>query len=213
MDTLSAAVLETARAMNGAGINRGAAGNVSARCEGGFVITPTGMSYSECMPSDMATVDFHGVTSGPRRPSSEWRIHRDIYLSYPQAGAVIHAHSPFATALACQELEIPPFHYMIARFGGDTIPCAAYATFGTQELSDMILKALSDRCACLMSHHGMVLYGQDLHNALSLAIELEALCEQFWRVSQLGTPKLLDGAEMLRVSKLFESYGKQPTLD
>lgn len=207
---MHAAVLATARAMNASGINRGSAGNVSARCDGGFVITPTGMAYDECAAVDMVKVGADGTASGRRAPSSEWRFHRDIYAAHPGAGAVIHTHSPFATALACQELEIPPFHYMIARFGGDSVRCAAYATFGTQELSDAMLAALANRRACLMAHHGMVVYGRDLKEALALAIELETLCEQYWRVLQLGTPKLLPADEMARVIEKFAGYGQQP---
>ncbi|MCX8087309.1 MAG: class II aldolase/adducin family protein [Rhodocyclaceae bacterium] len=206
---LASELLAAARAMNAAGINRGAAGNVSARCAGGFLITPTGMAYDECTPEDIVKVGADGTALGRRKPSSEWRFHRDIYAARPEAGAILHAHSPFATALACQEIEIPPFHYMIARFGGETIRCAAYATFGTQELSDAILIALQDRRACLMAHHGMAVFGAHLKEALALAIEFEALCEQYWRVLQLGKPKLLPADEMARVLEKFKNYGKQ----
>ncbi len=215
---LAEQVLATARAMNASGINRGSAGNVSARCDGGFVITPTGMAYADCEPSDMVRVGMDGNPSAsgldgglarPRKPSSEWRFHRDIYAARPEAGAVVHTHSPFATALACQEQGIPAFHYMVARFGAADVRCAAYATFGTQELSDAILVALADRSACLMAHHGMVVFGRDCGHALALAEELETLCEQYWRVLQLGTPRLLDAAEMERVLAKFASYGQQ----
>lgn len=218
MIELAAEVLATARAMNAAGINRGTAGNVSARCADGFLITPTGMAYDECLPEDMVNVGMDGgppkvgaggTAAGRRKPSSEWRFHRDIYAARPEAGAIIHTHSPFATSLACQELDIPAFHYMIARFGGDTLRCATYATFGTQELSDAMLVALEDRRACLIAHHGMVVFGADLKQALALAVELESLCEQFWRVLQLGAPKVLPADEMLRVIEKFKGYGKQ----
>lgn len=211
MSTLASAVLATARQMNAVGINRGTAGNVSARDGDGFIITPTGMAYDACVSEDMVRVKLgSGETAqGRRKPSSEWRFHRDIYVARPEAGAIIHTHSPFATALACQELEIPAFHYMIARFGGATLRCAAYATFGTQALSDAMLVALRDRRACLMAHHGMVVFGADLKEALALAVELEALCEQYWRVLQLGAPKLLPPDEMARVIEKFKNYGKQ----
>jgi len=209
MNGRAAEVLATACAMNAVGINRGAAGNVSCRDGDGFVITPTGMAYDECVPDDMVKVGSGGMAQGKRKPSSEWRFHRDIYAARPEAGAIIHTHAPFATALACQELEIPPFHYMIARFGGDTIRCAAYATFGTQALSDALLVALEGRRACLMAHHGMVVFGADLKEALALAVEFEALCEQYWRVLQLGAPKLLPADEMARVIEKFKDYGKQ----
>ncbi|MBI5901181.1 MAG: class II aldolase/adducin family protein [Rhodocyclales bacterium] len=206
---LAEKVLATARAMNASGINRGSAGNVSARCDGGFLITPTGMAYDACSPGDMVMVGMDGAANGRRKPSSEWRFHRDIYLARPEAGAVVHTHSPFATALACQEQGIPAFHYMVARFGGDDLRCAAYATFGTQELSDALVIALHERNACLMAHHGMVVFGRDCDHALALAVELETLCEQYWRVLQLGAPRLLDAAEMQRVLAKFATYGQQ----
>jgi L-fuculose-phosphate aldolase len=206
---LATKVLATARAMNASGINRGSAGNVSARCAGGFIITPTGMAYDACSAADMVRVGADGTVSGSRKPSSEWRFHRDIYAARPEAGAVVHTHSPFATALACQEKGVPAFHYMVARFGGADVRCAAYATFGSQELSDAIIGALDGRCACLMAHHGMVVFGRGCDHALALAVELETLCEQYWRVLQLGAPKLLPAEEMTRVLAKFATYGQQ----
>jgi L-fuculose-phosphate aldolase len=206
---LATRVLATARAMNASGINRGSAGNVSARCADGFIITPTGMAYDACTTDDMVKVGADGTAGGLRKPSSEWRFHRDIYAARPEAGAVVHTHSPFATALACQEKGVPAFHYMVARFGGIDVRCAAYATFGSQELSDAIIGALGGRCACLMAHHGMVVFGRDCDHALALSVELETLCEQYWRVLQLGAPKLLPAVEMARVLTKFASYGQQ----
>ena len=217
MDDLKAQVLATAVAMNASGINKGSAGNVSARCEYGFVITPTGMAYDECVADDMVWLPLNdnssvGASTPPspqRKPSSEWRFHRDIYTAHPKAGAIVHTHSPFATALACHGMGIPAFHYMIARFGGGDVRCAAYATFGTQELSAAIVEALKDRCACLMAHHGMLVYGANLKHALALAIELESLAEQYWRTFQLGPVKLLPDTEIARVVEKFASYGQQ----
>ena len=195
--------------MNASGINRGSAGNVSARCKDGFIITPTGMAYDACTAADMVKVGADGTATGTRKPSSEWRFHRDIYAARAEAGAVVHTHSPFATALACQGQGIPPFHYMVARFGGRDVRCAAYATFGSQALSDAIISALKGRSACLMAHHGMVVFGRDCDHALALAVELETLCEQYWRVLQLGAPRLLPEAEMSRVLAKFATYGQQ----
>lgn len=206
---LKSVVLATARAMNAERLNRGAAGNVSVRHRDGFLITPTGMAYDACLPEDVVFVDLDGTPQGRRKPSSEWRFHRDIYAVRPEAGAIVHAHAPFAVSLACMGCAIPAFHYMVARFGGDDVRCAAYATFGTQELSDAVLAALQDRCACLMAHHGVVVFGRDLDDALALAVELEALCEQYWRVLQIGGPRLLPADEMARVLEAFRDYGRQ----
>lgn len=206
---LKAAVLATAKAMNAERLNRGAAGNVSVRHGNGFLITPTGMAYDACQAEDVVLVSLDGKPTGRRKPSSEWRFHRDIYAERPEAGAVVHAHAPFAVSLACMGCAIPPFHYMVARFGGTDVRCADYATFGSQALSGAVLAALHERCGCLMAHHGMVVFGKDLDHALALAIEMEALCEQYWRVLQIGAPRLLDEDEMARVLAAFRDYGRQ----
>jgi L-fuculose-phosphate aldolase len=202
-------LIDCARRMTALGLNSGTAGNLSVRAQGGFLITPTGMDYAALQPEDIVFMDLDGTPSGPRQPSSEWRFHRDLYLARPEASAVLHAHSPFATSIACLRRDLPPFHYMIARFGGDTLRCAAYATFGSQALSDAALAAIAGRCACLLANHGMLVFGGDLDQALALGGELEALCEQYWRACAIGTPVLLDAAEMATVLDKFASYGQQ----
>lgn len=208
MTELHAAVLSAARALNATGINRGTAGNVSVRTEGGFIVTPTGLAYETSTAADMVPVSLDGSPAGRRKPSSEWRFHRDLYAARPELGAVIHTHSPFATSLACMGAGIPAFHYMVARFGGADVRCADYATFGTQALSDAVLRAMEGRRGCLMAHHGMLVAGVDLAEALALAIELESLAEQYWRVLQIGGPRLLSEEEMRRVLEKFRDYGK-----
>jgi L-fuculose-phosphate aldolase len=203
------ALIATACAMQPAGLNRGTAGNVSVRHGDGFHITPTGMAYGALVADDIPLMALDGSHQGRRKPSSEWRFHRDLYASRPEVGAVLHAHSPFAVSLACLRLNIPPFHYMIARFGGDSIRCADYAIFGSAELSAAAMAAMQDRKACLLANHGLLVAGRDLDEALALAIELEELCEQYWRASQLGQPALLSGAEMDAVLEKFAGYGQQ----
>ncbi len=201
------AVVDTARRLNAAGINRALAGNVSARLTDGFLITPSGVPYEELTPGAIVTVAADG-TVGPRaRPSSEWRIHHDIYRHRPEVGAVVHAHPPFATTLACLRRPIPPFHYMVAVAGGTDIRCAGYATFGTQELSDLVLGALDGRRACLMANHGLVAVGANLAAALRLAVEVESLAETYWRALQVGEPVLLSGDQMAEALEGFRTYG------
>ena len=206
-------LLEVACALDAARLNTGTAGNVSLRTEEGMLVTPSGMPSAACTPADMVEVADDGTARGALAPSSEWRMHRDIYRNRPEACAIVHTHAPFATALACQRVGIPPFHYMVARFGGKDVRCAGYATFGTQALSDHILSALENRNACLIANHGMAVFGRDLDHALSLAIEFEALCEQYWRTLQLGTPVLLSDAEMAEVIERFSWYGRPVTRD
>ena len=201
-------IIAAVRALAAHNLNRGSAGNVSARWNEGLLVTPTGMGAEEMLPGDVVPMAMDGSWHGARQPSSEWRFHRDLYAARPEAGAVVHAHAPFATALACLRADIPPFHYMIARFGGSTVRCAAYATFGTQAVSDAALAALEGRSACLLANHGLLVFGHDLRHALDLAIEFESLCEQYWRALQLGRPVLLSDAEMEVVLEKFKSYGQ-----
>ena len=194
------------------GLNKGVAGNVSVRAEEsgetGFLITPTGIPYASLVREDIVFMRADGSARGVRKPSSEWRFHRDVYAARPAAGAIVHAHSPFATSLACLRRDIPAFHYMIARFGGDTLRCAQYATFGTQALSAAVLTAMEGRTACLLANHGMLVYGHTLDQAFDLAVELESLCEQYWRACQIGDPVLLEADEMRTVLDKFAHYGQ-----
>ena len=202
-------LIAAALAMQASGLNRGTAGNISLRADDGFYITPTGMPYAALTAADIPHMTLAGTISGQRKPSSEWRLHRDLYAARPHVGAVVHAHSPFAVSLACLRCDIPPFHYMIARFGGDTVRCSRYEIFGSQELSAAALDAMVDRHACLLANHGLLVAGRDLEQALALAGELEELCEQYWRTCQLGTPVLLSPAEMAAVGEKFSRYGQQ----
>lgn len=202
-------LLDTALAMNRLGLNQGMAGNVSVRIETAFLITPSAMAYEECVPADMVLVGMDGRAHGPCRPSSEWRLHRDIYRLHPEAGAVLHAHPPWCTTLACLEREIPAFHYMVAVAGGDSIPLAGYATFGTAELSRQVEAALRDRTACLMAHHGMVCLAGSLKDVLALALEVENLARIYARALQVGEVPLLSRGQMAEVRARFADY-RQP---
>jgi len=199
-------LIVTARSMNGLGINQGTSGNVSARAGKGFLITPSALPYDKTTLDDIVAVALDGTAKGRRRPSSEWRIHRDIYAARPEAGAIVHTHATFATTLACLGKPIPRFHYMVAMAGGDDIRCAPYATFGTQELSNHALAALEGRKACLLANHGMIAVGADLESALALAVEVESLARQYWQAPQAGKPKLLTRKQMAVVLEKFADY-------
>jgi L-fuculose-phosphate aldolase len=214
MNDLSEKLLKTSQKLAELGLNKGTSGNCSVRCENGFLVTPSGMAVEDMTLASMVQMQFDGsfelqVESNAKKPSSEWRFHRDILASRPEINAVIHTHSMFATTLACLHKDIPPFHYMIALAGGDTIRCAPYALFGSQTLSDNALNALQDRKACLLANHGMIALGRDLEDALAVTVEVENLCEQYWRILQVNSnPPLLSEAEMREVFQQFKGYGK-----
>jgi L-fuculose-phosphate aldolase len=194
--------------MNARGINQGTSGNISARVPGGFLITPSGMTYEETKPDDIVMMRLDGSHEGKRKPSSEWRFHRDLMATRPEMGAVVHTHSMFATTLSCLHMDIPAVHYMIAAAGTSKILCAPYATYGTQETADNAVKALKGRNACLLANHGMIVLGPNLKKAMWLAVEVETLAAQYWRALQIGKPKILPDAEIKRVIEKFRGYGQ-----
>jgi len=202
-------VIDTALKMNALGINQGTSGNVSARSKNGFFITPSGMDYDQLEPHHIVEVRKDGSYLGNYKPSSEWLFHKDIMAARSDVHAIIHTHSKYATTLACMRRDLPPFHYMIAVCGGKDVRCAPYATFGTQELSDVALQALQGRNACLLANHGMIVCGPNLDKALKIAQELEMLCEQYINALQLGELYILSDAEMDEVIYKFKTYGKQ----
>lgn len=204
------AIVAASREMNRLGINQGTSGNIGLRVADGFLVTPTGIPAGALEPAMIVRMGFDGRHDGPLLPSSEWRFHRDILATRPDAQAIVHCHAMFATTLAIARREIPAIHYMIAAAGGPSIRCAPYATYGTQELSDNALAALSGRNACLLANHGMIAIGPSLDRALWLAVEVETLAAQYWRVLQIGGPVLLAETEIATVVGKFASYGQQP---
>ncbi len=203
---LRKSIIDTCLAMNETGLNQGTSGNVSVRFRDGYLITPSAMPYMKMQPGDIVFMDMDGTTCGDQNPSSEWRFHRDIIQNRPDINAVVHTHATHATMLAILEKPILAVHYMVAVAGGHDIRCCPYATFGTQELSDLVLVALKDRFACLMAHHGMIACGASLDKALWLATEVETLAHQYWGALQVGKPEVLSRAEMDRVLEKMKSY-------
>ena len=211
---LRQALIAACRRMNDLGINQGSSGNASIRLPdgSGLLVTPSSLAYEAMQPVDIVALDWDGTPTGPRRPSSEWRFHLDILKARPDAGAVLHTHSMFATTLACLGRGIPSFHYMVAIAGGPDIRCSPYATFGTPELSAHAVTALADRKACLLGNHGMICLEASIEKALALAVEVETLAAQYWRALQIGEPHLLPADEMARVLERFHRmrYGQSP---
>jgi L-fuculose-phosphate aldolase len=208
-DGLRQQLIDTALAMNASGLNQGTSGNLSVRCEGGFLITPSGLDYAGLSLGDIVWMDADGNRKGIRKPSSEWRFHAAIYQHREEANAVLHAHPVNCCALACTGKGIPAFHYMVAIAGGKDIRCADYATFGTSELSAHVLTALQDRKACLMAHHGLTCFEKDLSRVLALAIEVEHLATVYSQILAMGKADILSDTEMELVIEKFRTYGLQ----
>ncbi len=208
-------IIEYSLKLNSTNLSPLRSGNISVRAKednkDGYLITPSGKKYETLKPEDIIfmglTEDVENIDS-VTKPSSEWRFHRDIYVNKNDAQAIVHAHSPHATAVSSHGKPIPPFHYMIALAGGEDIKCAEYATFGTKELSINVIKALENRSACLMSNHGQVAFGKNLEDAFELAQEIENICHQYTIALKLGKPKILSFEEMKKVLNKAKNYKK-----
>ncbi len=202
-------IIKTAKNMNKSGINQGTSGNISARWKQGMIITPSSICYKEIKPKDLVFVDLEvyknseSIPLTNQKPSSEWQMHADILLKRKNINSVLHCHSIFATAIACHQIDLPSFHYMVAVAGGEDIKCSEYATFGTKEISRNAIKALEGRYACLLGNHGQLTLGINPKKALDLAIEVETLCHIYLQSLAIGIPNLLGLEEMKKVSNKF----------
>ena len=207
-------IIEYSLKLNSTNLSPLRSGNISLRGrEGdidGYLITPSGKKYETLKPEDIVFMGLNEEeeNNSTNKPSSEWRFHRDIYVNKKEAHAIVHAHSPHATAVSSHGKPIPPFHYMVALAGGDDIKCAKYATFGTEELSKNVIKALENRSACLMSNHGQVAFGKNLEDTFELAQEIENICHQYIIALRLGKPKILSLEEMKKVLDKAKNYKK-----
>ena len=208
-------IIEYSLKLNSTNLSPLRSGNISLRGreddKDGYLITPSGKKYETLKPEDIVFMGLKEEAENNdsiNKPSSEWRFHRDIYVKKKDAQAIVHAHSPHATAVSSHGKTIPPFHYMIALAGGEDIKCADYATFGTEELSNNIIKALENRSACLMSNHGQVAFGKNLEEAFELAQEIENICHQYTIALKLGKPKILSFEEMKKVLNKAKNYKK-----
>jgi L-fuculose-phosphate aldolase len=207
---LRSEIIATVSQFSKSGLNFGRSGNVSARTQKGFLITPSGIDYDDMAAKDINELDIKGnIITGSLIPSSEWLMHRAVYLARNDVNAIVHVHSPYATGIACTRKPIPPFHYMVTVLGGDCIPCADYATFGTEELAQSVVATLGKYMACLLANHGQIAVGVNLATAFRYAGEVENLAQQFCISLQAGGPVLLDESEMKVNIEKFKTYGKQ----
>ena len=212
-------LVEAARRMNASGLNCGTSGNLSVRSNDGLLVTPSGRDYQTMKPEQIIAMEWSGewrASDSSLKPTSEWRFHRDILAGRPDISAIVHAHPPFATALACLRKDIPAFHYMVAIGGGKIIKCSAYETFGSEALSRAALSALGERKACLLANHGMIACGATIEEALALGFEVEGLAEQYMHALQIGEPAILSDDEMERVLEKFRAgygYASEPDVD
>ena len=218
MSNLKLEVIKYAKKLNDTNLSPLRSGNVSVRTDlsgkEGFFITPSGVKYNDLQEDKIVFLEMdekkneQKIVDHGLNPSSEWKFHQDIYINKPDAIAIVHAHSPYATAVSAHGKNIPAFHYMVALAGGNDIKCADYATFGTKQLSINIIQALNERKGCLMSNHGQVAFGKNLDQAFELAEEIENICHQYINTIKLGNPKILSFEEMNKILEKTKNYKK-----
>lgn len=189
----------------------GTSGNISVRDGQRAWITPSGVAPGEMAAEQVVAVDLGGVppADGALRPSSEWQFHVAVYRARPDVGAIVHTHSPWATAVSCARRDVPPFHYMMVGTGDGTLRCAPYDPPGSERLAAGVVDALGQRAACLLANHGVVATGKDLAAAEGMAREVEALAQQYCLSQLIGGPKVLDGQEVAELAEIFKAYGEQ----
>ncbi|KZX60513.1 fuculose phosphate aldolase [Halioglobus sp. HI00S01] len=203
-------VVDALVALGDKGLNKGTSGNVSVATSDGMLITPTGVNPEQLQPEHIVHMTLDGQPDADQlTPSSEWKMHADVYANKPGITAVVHCHSPYATILACARKPIPAMHYMVAATGSCCIPLADYATFGSQALSDANVDALSSSLACLLANHGQLATGFNIESALKLAELVEEQAHCYWGTLAIGGPVVLDKAQMDDVLVAFASYGQQ----
>jgi L-fuculose-phosphate aldolase len=203
---LRCAIADAYRALGQRSMNHASTGNISCRHEDRILITPSGIDYDAITADSIVAINWRGEVEGRYIPSCEWQMHLEIYRVQPEAGAVVHTHSDACVALSCLRRPIPAFHYMVAAFGGNDIPCAPYAPFGSHELACYATRALASRTACLLANHGMVCHGPILATAISTAIKLETLARQYLMALQAGIPILLTEAQVSAAQEQLEEY-------
>jgi L-fuculose-phosphate aldolase len=203
-------IVTCCRELSRAGLVVGTAGNVSVRSGDLVAITPSGLRYAELTPELVGVHRLDGTAvEAPLAPTSELPLHLAIYAARPDVGAVVHTHSPAATALSTLVDEIPSVHYYLAMFGGPVL-VAPYATYGTDQLARNVVGALQSRTGCLMGNHGAVTVGPDLATAHDKSVYLEWLCDVYLRASSAGSLRLLPSAELDAVALKMTGYGQQP---
>jgi L-fuculose-phosphate aldolase len=202
------AIVTTCQELSRTGLVVGTAGNVSVRVGDLVAVSPSGLRYPDLAPELVGVHHLDGAAvDAPLAPSSELPLHLAIYAARPECGAVVHTHSPAATALSTLADEVPAVHYYVAMFGGP-VRVARYATYGTDELAANAVEALQDRTGCLLGSHGAVTVGPDLVTAHDKSVYLEWLCDVYLRASAAGSPRLLPSAELDAVAVKMAGYGQ-----
>lgn len=208
-------IIEYGKKLVTSNLTKGTGGNLSVfdRENGYMAITPTGIDFFEIQPEDIVIMDLEGnIVEGNRLPSSEWAMHLLQYKERRDLDAVIHAHTTYATVLACLRWELPATHYMIA-VAGKNVRCAEYATYGSHELALNATKAMRERRAVILANHGILAGANDLLNAFNIIEEVEYCSQIYYMAKSIGEPIVLPDEEMNLMAEKFKTYGQKRKKD
>lgn len=204
-------IVEYGKKLVTSNLTKGTGGNLSVfdRETGYMAITPSGIDFFEIQPEDIVIMDLEGnIVEGDRLPSSEWEMHLLQYKERTDLDAVIHAHTTYATVLACLRWELPATHYMIA-VAGKNVRCTEYATYGSHELAVNATKAMMDRRAVILANHGILAGANDLLNAFNIIEEIEYCSQIYYMAKSIGEPVVLPDEEMALMAEKFKTYGQR----
>ncbi|KUN87565.1 fuculose phosphate aldolase [Streptomyces griseoruber] len=205
-----AALVATARRTVTDGLVVGTSGNVSVRVGDTVLVTPSGVPYDRLTPDDVTGVDLTGrQVRGTLVPTSELPMHLAVYRR-TDARAIVHTHAVHATAVSTLVTELPTVHYMAGALGGP-VRVAPYAAYGTEELAEHTLRALTDRTGCLLRNHGTLTYGATLDQAFDRTAQLEWMCHLWLTASSVPghTPTLLTKAQVAEAGDRLRGYGQR----
>jgi 3-dehydro-4-phosphotetronate decarboxylase len=176
-------IAELGRMMHDLGLSHGSTGNISARLDDGWLLTPTNSRLGRLDPARIAKLDDEGRHLGGDKPSKEAFLHQSVYEMRPGAGAIVHLHSTHSVAISCladidPEDVLPPLTaYYIMRIG--RLPLIPYFPPGDRRLADAVRDVAARHPAVLLANHGPVVAGKDLDAAAGAIEELEATARLF----------------------------------
>lgn len=177
------------------GLFSGTSGNLSVYLPEDEIMlcTPTSVRYEAMLPQDIVSMTLDGsVKSGRYQPTSEWRMHAEIYQRIPRVKAVFHTHSPYATSFAVVNQGIPYILIEMKPFLGGDVPCAKFAAPGSRELGVSAVCAMKDsRNSCLLANHGVLAVGDSLAQARIRAEYVEDAAKIYHYSLQVGKPVIL----------------------